>query len=190
MSNAGTVGFAIPSIPPRSKLLNRAMSSVGKQTYPVAEVAVALDICKAGAGDTRNRAKAMLRTEWTCFLDDDDEVKPNHVESLLNHQRETDVDLVFSWYDVIGNTDPLAELEHIPWNDATPHSFGITVLVRTDLAQSIDFVTKAQHPTCSGEDWLWFNALLANGAHFSHLYERTWKWHINGQNTSGLATRW
>lgn len=185
-----TVGFAVPTIPPRADKLARALKSISAQTHPVAEVAVAVDIYRQGAGDTRNRAKAMLRTQWTCFLDDDDELYPAHVQKLLAHALDTGADLVFPWYDVKGSTDPLAALEHIEWNDATPHMFPITVLVRTELAMSVDFPVEAEFPGCAGEDWRYWNMLLAAGAHFAHLYERTWLWTHHGENTSGLASRW
>lgn len=185
-----TVGIAIPSIPPRGAQLQRAVASVTAQTFPVAEIAVALDIYKQGAGDTRNRAKAMLRTQWVGFLDDDDELYPDHVAKLLAHALATGADLVFPWYDVVGNSDPLAELEHIEWNDASPHMFPITVLMRTELAMSIDFPVEAEFPGCAGEDWRYWNTLLAQGAHFAHLYDRTWRWHHDGTNTSGLPSRW
>lgn len=185
-----TVGFAVPTIPPRAGELARALKSISAQTHPVAEVAVAVDIFKQGAADTRNRAKQMLHTQWTCFLDDDDEVYPQHVQRLLGHALDTGADLVFPWFDVAGGTDPFPKLEHHPWDDGSPHMFPITVLVRTELAQAVDFETPGLRPACAPEDWTYWNALLAQGAHFAHLEERTWLWHHDSANTSGLAARW
>lgn len=186
-----TVGIAIPALPIRGALLGRAVRSVLKQTYPVAQISVAIDNDHEGAGPTRNRAKNALSTELTGLLDDDDELEPFHVQALVDHMRETGADLVFPWYTVIGGTDPLAELEHIEWNDATPHIFPITVLMRTELAQSLDF-DPPMDPSCgaAGEDFKYWKALLASGAKFAHLYTRSWKWHHDSNNTAGLPSRW
>lgn len=185
-----TVGFAVPTIPPRADKLARALASIAAQTHPIAEVAIAVDIYKQGAADTRNRAKQMLHTQWTCFLDDDDELYPAHVAKLLQHAHDTAADLVFSWFDVAGGTDPFPQLEHLEWDDCSPHMFPITVLVRTELAQAVDFETPEHRPAGAPEDWTYWNALLDAGAHFAHLPERTWLWHHDSANTSGLASRW
>src|ERR671922_2284910 len=79
------VTVVIPSIPPRVDLRNRALASVAAQTRPAHAVALTVDIDRDGAGPTRTRGLMMVRTEWTAFLDDDDELKPHHLEVLLGH---------------------------------------------------------------------------------------------------------
>ena len=186
-----SVGFAVTSIPPLALMLGRAIDSIIKQTHPIDQISVAIDHIHAGAGPTRNRAKNALRTEWTCFLDDDDTLRAYHVSDLLAHQAETGADLVFPWFDVVGGDDPFPQFEGLPWDPAAPRMFPITVLVRTELAQSIDF--KAPHELVDGgggEDWWFWRELDSNGATFSHLPKRTWKWHHNSGNTSGRPDRW
>lgn len=184
-----TVGFAIPSIPPRARILNKAVQSVLNQNVPVQQINIAVDTDKLGAWDTRNRAKNGLLTEWTCFLDDDDELYPFHVASLLHHQRETGADLVFPYFDVVGGSDPFPKwFENAPWDPEAPRMFPITVMLRTELAQSLDFRPPEERPL-DGEDWDYWKGLLAMGAVFSHCPQRTWKW-VHGRNTSGKPDRW
>lgn len=83
----------------RPKLLERAVNSALNQTRPVRQVIVVNDgerippIPKftliettGGVGPTRARSMAMQflapSVRWVCYLDDDDELLPNHVESL------------------------------------------------------------------------------------------------------------
>lgn len=181
------IGYAVPSIPPRADLLKRALDSIASQTYPVSSVAVAYDFDHRGAGYTRNRAKNMILADPEItvlgLLDDDDTLDSNHVKDLLGTMRADGTDLVFSWFRVENGTDPIAELEHLPWNDATPHSFGITVLMTAEAARSTDFIDGAW------EDWTLFNELLRKGFRFSHHYDRTWTYN-HSVSVSGRGDRW
>jgi glycosyltransferase involved in cell wall biosynthesis len=76
------ITVVIPTIPPRKALLGRALRSVLHQTYPAAAVSVAVDLKHEGAAKTRQRALDAVQTRWTAFLDDDDELLPNHLEAL------------------------------------------------------------------------------------------------------------
>lgn len=183
------IGVAIPSITPRTELLKRALESVYAQTYPVSSIAVAVDHDHMGAGHTRNRAKNMLLADPTishiAFLDDDDILKPNHIEDILGTLLVTGKDLVFPWCDVLNGTDPLAELENFtPWNDETPHSFFITTLMTAEAARSTDFGEGYW------EDWHFFKELLSKGFQFVHHYARTFYYDHGSNNTSGLGSRW
>lgn len=186
-----TVGFAIPSIPPRHKLLARALKSISKQTHRVNEIHIALDIRKEGAGPTRNRALKAISSEWTCFLDDDDEVNPEHVERLLTHAIETGADVVFPWFDVVGGTDPFPQFEGLPWDPENPRIFPVTVIGRTELLQQSAFPTpRWGEADWAGDDWPFWLRVQDNGARIVHLPERTWKWYHHGGNTSGVPGHW
>src|SRR5262245_21069253 len=103
MASKYDVTVAIPSIPVRSQLLRRAVDSVLTQTYTsLAGLSIAIDDHREGAGITRQRALDGVNTEWTAFLDDDDEFMPNHLSALMNHAQETEADYAFSWFEVIG----------------------------------------------------------------------------------------
>lgn len=189
---AETFGVAIPSIPPRAECLYcRAIPSVLAQTRPVEQVSVAVDHRREGAGPTRNRAKNALSTDWTLFLDDDDELLPHHVERLYGHALETGADVVYPWFRVVGGWDPFPQWAETPWDPADPHIFPITVLMRTELARSLDFEAPLPGSQQAGEDWPYWKK-INEIATISHLPEETWLWHWDPEfpNTSGVPTRW
>lgn len=191
MSDKPSVGFAIPSIPPRTKQLFRALSSVSKQTHPVSEISVAFDVDKEGAGPTRNRALQGITSEWTCFLDDDDEVNPDHVEKILACALENDADVVYPWFTVVGGTDPFPKHFGKPWDPESPRIFPITVIGRTELLQQAEFpAPRWGEADWTGDDYPFWLKVQQLGAKIHHLPERTWKWHHNTGNTSGLPSRW
>lgn len=78
------VTVVIPSIPPRAKLLHRALDSVLTQRYTADAIVVEVDRDHAGAAVTRNRGLAKVDTEWTAFLDDDDVFGPDHLAELMH----------------------------------------------------------------------------------------------------------
>lgn len=195
------VTVAIPSIPPRKRLLHRALDSVLLQTRAVDAISVAVDNDRRGAGVTRQRALVAVDTDWVAFLDDDDEFLPYHLEKLLHHQAETGADYVYSWYKVAVNgriieDDPVFPPGHYlnPWDDANPRQTTITTLVRTELALAVGFVPPPDGKTIDGqawgEDWQFTLGCLAAGAKISHLVEKTWLWHHDSGNTSGRPDRW
>ena len=196
------VTVCIPSIPPRAKLLDRALDSVKYQTVNCS-VAVELDHTKEGSAVTRNKALERIQTEYVAFLDDDDELYADHIELLYNHAVKTGADVVYSGCLVLDpNETP------IPMNEMWGR-FGqlfdpellrkkayipVTSLVRTELAK------KAQFKRANGtdyDDWGFYLGLLDLGAKFEHLPEVTWKWNHWGYgtkdtpgNTSGMPDRW
>lgn len=185
------VTIVIPSIPPRTPLLQRALASVATQTVPVAGVSIAYDMEKVGAGPTRTRALHQAHlSEWVAFLDDDDELLPHHLETLLCCAEAAEADVVWPWFQVIGGTDPVPGNRGKQWNSADPHTFPITALVRNELAQACDFPEPLTNSGCSGEDWAFWMQLDAMGAKFQHVNTVTWWWHHDSGNTAGLPSRW
>lgn len=185
-----TVGVAIPTIPPRKTLLQRAVKSVMAQTITVDQIVIVSDRKRQGAGAARNAAKNALTTDYTAFLDDDDEMLPHHLETLLDHIIYHDADVAFSWFEVVGGTDPFPDNRWVEFNPETPHAFGITALVRTEVAQSLDFETPSTEHKVGGEDWTWWTTLAANGAKFVNTSDITWRWHHDSRNTAGRPERW
>lgn len=131
-----------------------------------------------------------VQTEWLAFLDDDDELLPHHLETLLRAQVETEADVVWPWFTVIGGSDPIKVNRGKQWNSAEPHTFPMTALVRTELAQRCHFPEPLTDVDCSGEDWAFWMQLDALGAKFHHVNEVTWYWHHDSGNTAGLPHRW
>lgn len=195
------VTVAIPSIPPRAHLLGRALASVMAQELPAAAVSIAVDTEKEGAAATRDRALRAVQTAWTAFLDDDDQMLPEHLRVLMEAAEESGADYVYSYYTVanadgmlLPHVDPLQHFGR-PFDPVAPHQTTITVLVRTELAQDIGFHTPPEGALIDGqrfgEDYAWTVGCAKAGAKFLHVPQRTWLWFHHagpGGNTSGLPT--
>lgn len=187
------VTAVIPTIPPRAMtILPHAMRSVMTQTHPVAGVSIAIDGDKIGAWHTRRRALAGVTTPWTAFLDDDDSWYPFHVEHLLRHAYDTQADYVFSWFDLGINCSNVDRLGHFgkEFDPKNPHHTTITILVKTELAQAVNFSPPPREARVSGEDWTFTLGCIAAGAKIVHLPERTWVYNCFPGGTHGLPTNW
>jgi glycosyltransferase involved in cell wall biosynthesis len=191
------ITVVIPSIPPRGKLLQRAMASVALQTVPACAVAVAYDDQHLGAGPTRTRALRMAQTEWVAFLDDDDALLPNHLELLLAAAKETEADVLWPWFKVVGGTDPFPGHRGKQLNPDDPHIFPITTLVRNEYAQQGEFPGSDVTGEWIADDWPFWRQMQELGATFHHIPDVTWHWFHHGWgmpgtsgNTSGRPDRW
>lgn len=190
------ITVVIPSIPPRERLLLRALRSVHAQELPAAAVSIAYDHHREGAATTRQRALEAVRTEWTAFLDDDDELLPQHLRRLHEFATGGGYDYVFPWYTVVGGTDPMPGHFGKPYNsgDPEPRQTTIVQLVRTELAREAGFLRPSDGlgpgEYESGEDYTYTLRCIALGARIEHLPERTWLWHHDSQNSSGRPDRW
>jgi glycosyltransferase involved in cell wall biosynthesis len=168
------------------------------QTVEVANIVVSEDIQRRGAALNRDDGLNQVDTEWTAFLDDDDELYSNHLHDLLKHARQTGADLVYPWFDVIGGTDPFPMFEGLPWDNENTHQFPITFLVKTEAAKAVggfsgDWIDNDDVDAMgnrAGEDWNFIQKFYGAGYKISHLNQRTWAWHHHGLNTSGLPSRW
>ena len=160
-------------------MLERAAASVRAQTIPVEHV-LAEDVYRMGAAVTRNHGMLLVETEWTAFLDSDDEMDPDHIEHLLACAAANDADYVYPWFRVQGGSDPFPMFFGRPWDDAAPHSTTITILVRTSLARLVGF------REVSWEDWDFTLRCMDAGAKIVHLPRRSWTWHHHGANSSGM----
>lgn len=184
------ITVVIPSIPSRHLLLTQAVRSVTQQTLPASAISIAIDVSRDGAPDTRQRALKAVQTEWVAFLDDDDWFYPQHLKHLYDHAVETGADFVYSWFDVIGGTDPFPSTHFTnPFNPEDPIETTITTLVRTGLAKEVGFKALDRGQINTGEDRYFTLECLRQGALISHLVEKTWAWRHHGGNTSGLPTK-
>lgn len=165
-------------------MLERAAASVRKQTVPVEHV-LAEDIHHLGAAITRAHGLHLVQTEWTAFLDSDDELDPDHIEQLLACAATTGADYVYPWFRVQGGTDPFPMFFGKPFDPAAPNSTTITVLVRTELAKQVGFA-RDPNVQVSGEDFQFTLGCITAGAKIVHLPQISWTWHHGPQNSSGL----
>lgn len=164
----------------RNGMLERAAASVRAQTVPVEHV-LARDVYQMGAAVTRNHGLMLVETEWTAFLDSDDEMDPDHIAKLLECAKQTGADYVYPWFRVAGGSDPFPMFFGKPWDDARPHSTTVTIVVRTEIVRRLGFRSVPQ------EDWDFTLRCVAEGVKIVHLPERTWTWHHHGRNSSGIA---
>lgn len=183
------VTAVIPSIPPRHEMLARAIRSVDAQTHQATGLVVEIDETHAGAAATRNAGLARVATEWTAFLDDDDEWLPPHLEVLLAAAAAHEADVVWPWFEVVGGSDPFPGHRGRQFDIAEPHIFPICVLVRTELAQQTNgFQTTTGD--WNRDDLPFYRDLWDLGARFHAVPDITWVWHHHGRNTSGQPERW
>ena len=165
-------------------MLNRALASVAAQTYIPERVLVVHDAEGKGAGWTRRTLLSLVDTEWVAWLDSDDEWLPEHLAKLMSVAVSTDSVFVYSWFH---GGDPLGHFG-LPFNPCTPHHTTMGVLVRTDIAKEVGFPDNEAGPYAN-EDWAFITgvAKLAceRGLKMTHLAERTWHYHQQGQNSSG-----
>jgi glycosyltransferase involved in cell wall biosynthesis len=153
-----------------------------------------MDTEHEGAWVTRNRAAAAVRTEWTAFLDDDDELLPIHVEHLLSVAAEHQADVVWGWFRVVGGGDPFPHYRGKQYDPAQPHVVPITYMVRTELLRAAVERMGGFMPDTIGawdnQDMPLLSEFAAQGGRMVASPETTWVWHHHGANTSGLPTRW
>lgn len=191
--NENAITVVIPTIPPRAPLLARALRSVTEQLRQPSEIIVVFDHDREGAAATRQRGLRRVKTPWVAFLDDDDEMMPIHLDHLLRHAIDTEADFVYSWFETIPHgRDPFPPSHFTqPFNPADPIETTITTLVRTPLAQAVGFKPHQEaNVDWPGEDRRFTIGCLELGANIQHLVEKTWYWHHDSMNTSGLPTRW
>lgn len=195
------VTVVIPSIPPRAKLLHRALDSVLTQRYTADAVVVEVDRDHRGAAETRNRGLAKVTTEWTAFLDDDDTLGPDHLAELMTYAEDhPHIDLVYPWFTVVNGWDPFPQYEGRPFNaelratiETVANFIPVTVLARTDRIRRVGGFRPIGPPDNPCDDMGAWRAMLADGARFAHLPQRTWAWHWHadfGGNTSGRGDVW
>lgn len=203
--------IVIPTITGREDLLKRAVKSIREEDLLVAG---AIETDHAGRGPAYCRNLAVLNTlnaggqpEYIAFLDDDDEFQPGHVGKLLAHAEATGADVVYPWFDLnVGGRIDNSRGDNLLLIDGRP-AFGqpfspsalqannyipVTALVRTSLFVAVGGFPQPHSPEwphADCEDWGLWQRLLAAGATFEHLPERTWTWHWHGKNTSGRPDR-
>jgi glycosyltransferase involved in cell wall biosynthesis len=183
----------IPHIPIRQTLLHRAVQSVENQTFRPREIIVATDYNHEGAAAARNAGLFAVNTQFVAFLDDDDWLYPQHLQSCLGGLQASGADIAYPWFDVEGGTDPLGmfgkpfDPDHLQVANYIP----VTVVARTQVLQSVGGFTR--HPETGDnpcEDWGCWLAVHNAGGRIVHVPERTWSWSHNTGNTSGRGDRW
>jgi len=201
-----TVAVVIPTIPGRERMLARALRSVERQFRAPDQVVVEVDEGRTGAAAARNRALVKVECDLTAFLDDDDELRRNHLSACsFVMEREPDVDLVYPRPVMVGGTDPTAVTVNGRWTRPWGVRFGveqerhlrergsfipITFVCRTEvLRRAGGFPEGVTLPDgrYRGEDEGALIGMLDVGARFRHLDVPTWYWHVHRDHTAGKA---
>jgi glycosyltransferase involved in cell wall biosynthesis len=202
------VTVVIPTIAGREQLLARALASVAVQQVAPARVIVQLDRDRLGAAATRNAGLAQVATDWVAWLDDDDELLPNHLKVLVRAANQTRAELVFSYPEVVGGRDPLACVDdrgvliaeplHVPFGPVQRvalrqcgNFIPVTYLVRTEPVRRVGgFPEPYSMPdvkvSADCEDYLLLLKLLDAKTAFHHVCGvRTWRYHLHDGNLGG-----
>jgi glycosyltransferase involved in cell wall biosynthesis len=152
------------------------------------EVIIVNDRDRRGAGWARQRVLDRVQTDWLAWLDSDDEWLPEHLGKLLRVADATGAVFVYSWFETPGGMDHLGHFG-LPFNPATPHHTTTTYLVRTEFARRVGYRIGLADGRCNNEDWhhiLGLSQIAADeGLGMVHLAERTWRYHMDGLNSSG-----
>lgn len=194
MSSGITV--VVTTIAPRRNLLQRALESVWRQTLQPDAVVIAQDNDRRGAPYNRQNGTDCVATEFVAYLDDDDELYPDHLMALRSELRST-ADLIYPWFDVYGGADPFPAHEGKEWDYI---QVPVTFLARTAAIRAAggwtnfgrwdesDAGTDRQGHR-AGEDYQLVLRMVELGSGIQHLNRRTWRWYHNTGNTSGLPSR-
>lgn len=195
------ITVVVTTIPQRRALLSRALASVGAQTLLPDTVVITEDTERLGGARNRQRGLDRVTTRYVAHLDDDDEFLPEHLERLRDTIQETDADLVYPWFTVVGGTDPFPWALGKPWDDNEPHQVPVTTLALTGALKEAggwdgDWdVTAAEDPGVdsegnrAGEDYRLVLRMIEKGMIIHHLPEISWIWHHDSKNTMGLPSR-
>lgn len=205
---APDLSVLITTIPIRKDRLGIALQSVEGQTLQPAHVIISEDTEKIGAPGNRDNGIAQVETKYVALLDDDDYFYADHLETLYKTAIDTDADIVYSWFNVDGGTDPFPENFGKPWDPENPIQTTVTVLAKTDVIRQAGGYSNtiglserelkhyAQGNT-AGEDFRMVFSANKNGAKIVHVPKKTWAYvhwmDSTGQalgNTSGRPDRW
>ena len=77
------LSILIPSVPRRREQLDKLLASLYPQSSAETEILVFLDDKKRSLGRKRNDMMAMAQGEYLAFVDDDDRVSQDYVQTLL-----------------------------------------------------------------------------------------------------------
>lgn len=204
----GKVTVVVLTIPERSDMRVRAVGSVLAQEVVPDRLILAMDWERRGSIEMRNRVLGEVVTEWTAFLDDDDELLPHHLAVLMERARRfapgEGPDLYYPWFEMVGIPDPLS----VPRDGRMVSPFGVpfgeeqkrhilevdnfipvTVMARTErmiAAGGLQSPGSPPTPVYDRDDLGLWRAMLRAGCNFEHVPVVTWRYHHHPGHTGGL----
>jgi hypothetical protein len=179
------VTLITPTRPGREAQLAECRASVEAQTEPVAHLSL-LDAALAGPAATRNKLLNLVQTPYVGFLDDDDLLDPEHVESLMALMvNGAGPDLAWSRCRLFfaPGVDPIRILQPLRIDYGLMCRSGrnyipVTVIAKTDAIRSAGCFDEADRY----EDYALWCRMFAAGARFAHLPRITWTYRFLGEN--------
>lgn len=162
-----------PSLPWRSLKLARCINSVADQETSVANHLIQVDLQQKGPVSVRNNLARNVETEWIAFLDDDDVLLPHHFSKHKSFMVD-DVDVVFSWCDIVHEDGGRATMKSFFDKKRTlkgPNTLPITVTMRKSLFDKV-----GGFPDKRFEDWELWKAISKHDAVFRGIEEVTWEY--------------
>ena len=200
------VSLVIPTIESREELRKRALRSADSQLLEFRDIFIQHAGPSDDAAATRQHGLDRVDTEWVSFLDDDDELEPDHLQSLLETQSDTGADVVYAWFTCYENDQPVPDDSRQlwlagksafgrPWSEthvqellAGRWCFHLTALFRTDLIREIggfQAPNRGRQHMYLSEDLDLEQRLVRYGAKVVHCPKRTWRWHFWSGRTKG-----
>jgi glycosyltransferase involved in cell wall biosynthesis len=176
-----------PSLPGRIKLLGECMDSVAAQTWPCVHL-IRADVEREGPATIRNQLLDEAQTELVAFLDDDDLLDADHVETLALALDRSGADLAWSFHRTAGEGAPRTPR---PRNHAQVMSllYGgrncipVTVVARRDAVLDAG----GFDPRDRYEDYALWMRMLALGSAFELVRRETWTYRFLGGNRTWLT---
>lgn len=189
------------TIPTRAELLKRATASVENQTLKPKAHLVKTDLNKVGGAAMIDLIAQEADTKYIMILDDDDELLPDHVESLYNAIIEHDADLVYPHfrYATRGDGGHLERFFNVPWDNSKPHQVPLTWICRKDAFLECGGFSKDYDPDSYnvdsegnriGYDFLFIQRMAKANKKIVHLPKVTWIYHDDRISTLGMPLRW
>jgi glycosyltransferase involved in cell wall biosynthesis len=200
-SNEADVTVCTATIPSRSEMLKRAITSVQNQTQQPLNHIVKLDQNKIGGAAMIDLIVNEVKTKYLMILDDDDEFLPEHIESLYSKIEEEQADLVYPHfkYATRGDGGHLEQFFNVPWDNRNPHQVPLTWICRTDVFLEAGGFSKDFDPNSYnldeqgnriGYDFLFILRLVQMKKKIVHLPKVTWIYHDDRLSTLGMPNRW
>lgn len=165
------------SLPERADMLAEAVGSVRAQTYIPEAHLIGVDHHRRGASVIYNALARAADTMWISFLDDDDLLDPNHLETLLDNSQDADV--VYTNCRAEGHT---FTNYGVPYSDVlldTHCIISITALLRRSFFEKVGGFRNE-----SGYDWRLWQRIVMAGARVRQLTDTTWTYRYHGANQS------
>lgn len=183
----GLVSVITPSLPGRVALLEECKASVAAQTVPVVHL-IRVDVDRVGPSVIRSELLDLAQTDLVAFVDDDDLIDPDHVETLTAAIENAGADLAWSYHRTEGLGAPktprprsnAAVLEQLRTGR---NCIPVTVLARR---QAIEDAGGFQ-PSDRYEDYALWLRMLALGHTFTLVKRETWTYRFLGGNRTWLS---